>query len=103
MVVIIVCPTYSESRLQFKSQPCNQEECSVKDILLIFSLKYPRCDSYFKLSGKQTKLKTLILFQTMLIAFPFENFICLSAEIPGLIPRNAIHFLPTTSHGQWAG
>lgn len=39
----------------------------------------------------------------MLIAFPFESFICLSAEIPGLIPRNVIHFSPTTSHGQWAG
>lgn len=33
----------------------------------------------------------------MLIAFPFESFICLSAEIPGLIPRNAIHFSPTES------
>lgn len=39
----------------------------------------------------------------MLIAFPFESFICLSAEIPRLIPRNAIHFSPTTSYEQWVG
>lgn len=101
--VILTHSAYSESRPWFKGQPCNLEESSQKDILLILSSKCPRFDSYFKLSWKQTKLKTLILFQTMLIAFPFESFICLSAEIPGLIPRNAIHFSPTTSYGQWAG
>lgn len=37
----------------------------------------------------------------MLIVFPFEIFICLSAEVPGLILRNALNFSPTTSYRQW--